>query len=171
MNTRLWTTPMIVLGLVAIYGSQDHMEYSAKEQGGRIIAAREARPGEQQILAYEKSLLEAEKRHDWEALAKRLAPEFVEIAGDGNVYTKADVEKYFPEVKLIKYELSDIQFRPLGTRAALLLYKLDANFTFQGKPGPAHMRVSTVWVQDLKSGQWLVMFHQATLVPQLAGSK
>ena len=171
MSTRPAITLMAMLALAAACAAQEHMEYSAKEQGGRIIAAREAQTTEQQIIAYEKSMLEAEKQHDWEAIAKRLAPEFVEIAGDGNVYTKADVEKYFPEVKLIEYELRDIQFRALGARAALVMYKMDVNFTFQGKPGPAHMRVSTVWVQDTKSGQWLVMFHQATLVPQPAGSK
>jgi len=171
MRSRRPLVLMMILTFGALCWPQEHQQYSAKEQGARIIAAREPQANKQQIIAYEKSLLEAEKRHDWPTIAQRLAPEFVEIAGDGNAYTKADVEKYFPEVKLIEYELSDIQFLALGATAALLMYKADVNFTFQGKPGPAHMRVSTAWVQDPTSGQWLVMFHQATLVPQPAGSK
>ncbi len=86
----------LILFLTTHCLAQEHKEYSAKEQGKQIIAAREARAFEQEFAAREKSLAEAEKRHDWPFIANLLTDDFLEIAADGKRYTKPEVAAYFP---------------------------------------------------------------------------
>ena len=76
------------------------------------------------IEFYEREMIEAERKHDWEAIARRLASDFLEIAGDGKAYNKEQVAAYFSEVKLDRYTVSEMQVRMLDANAALIAYKI-----------------------------------------------
>jgi len=122
---------------------------------------KKVRELEKLLIAQEQALTAAEKRKDWPAVEKMLAEDFLEIGGDGNLYTKQKVAEFFPDINLIDYKLSEWQFRRLGPATALVAYRADVNFTFRGQGGPAQFRVATLWAQQ-PTGQWLVKFHQAT---------
>lgn len=122
---------------------------------------KKVRELEKLLIAQEQALTAAEKRKDWPAIEKMLADDFLEIGGDGNLYTKQNVAEFFPDINLIDYKLSEWQFRRLGPATALVAYRADVKFTFRGQGGPAQFRVATLWAQQ-PTGQWLVKFHQAT---------
>ncbi len=128
---------------------------------GKIISGQEQRD---LIESYERKLLAADKKHDWDAIARRLAPDFLEIAGDGHFYNKEQVAKYFPEMRVTDYTISDVEFRSLGPAAALIAYHLDVQAAFQGKSLPGSFLVSTVWAKQ--HGEWMVVFHQGTPIPK-----
>lgn len=140
---------IVVLSLGAVLSSEDERK------------PKKVRELEKLLIAQEQALTAAEKRKDWPAIEKMLADDFLEIGGDGNLYTKQNVAEFFPDINLIDYKLSEWQFRRLGPATALVAYRADVNFTFRGQGGPSQFRVSTVWVQQ-PTGQWLVKFHQAT---------
>jgi hypothetical protein len=113
---------------------------------------------------YEREMIEAEHKHNWEAIARRLAPDFLEIAGDGKVYNKEQVAAYFPDVRLNKYTISEMEVRVVDANAGIVAYKIEVDATFKGQPIPGAARVSSVWARQ--NGAWLMKFHQATPIPK-----
>ena len=140
--------------------------------GGKVTASGEkaGRAGnlEQEAIAREKELAAAEKRHDWEFISRALAHDFVEVAGDGKLYTKAEVAQYFPDVRVQEFSLDNFRVVQSRPDAVLLLYTANAQATFKGQPFPAHNYVSSYWVR--RRGEWRMIFHQATPIPE-EGSK
>jgi hypothetical protein len=59
--------------------------------------------------------------------------------------------------------MTEIRFRLLAKDVALLMYKLEVDASVGGHPIPRLHRVSTIWTR--KNGEWLVRFHQGTLIP------
>ena len=116
------------------------------------------------IENYERGVIEAERQHDWEAIARHLAPDFLEIAGDGNTYTKSQVATYFSDVKLNGYTISEVQENTLAADVTLITYRIAVDASFKGQPVPHSARVSSVWTRQ--SGTWLMKFHQSTPIPQ-----
>jgi hypothetical protein len=132
---------------------------------GKTLSAQDAKasPSQRQLIEfYERELLKADKARNWDAVARRLADDFVEVAGDGNYYRKEQIAKLFPESKVTGYKISEIEFRSLGATAAMLAYRLDLQATFRGTPLPPAIRVSTVWRKQ--AGAWKVVFHQGTAI-------
>ncbi len=152
--------------LAAACFAQEHKEYSAKEQGKQLIAAREQRAFEQEFAAREKSLFEAEKRHDWPFIAKLLTDDFVEIAADGKRYAKPDVAAYFPDVQLHDYTMEDVRVQRVTADAVLVTSTVRVDASFRGTHIPSHSYVSTLWVRHGK--QWKIVFHQVTPIPEPA---
>jgi glyoxylase I family protein len=134
-------------------------------QPGKAGAAQKF---EAAAIAREKSLAEAEKRHDWESISRHLADDFVEIAGNGKLYTKAEVAQYFPDVRVQEATLDNFRVLRLGPDAVLLFYTADAKATFKGQPIPGRNYVSSYWAR--RAGKWRMVFHQATPIPE-EGSK
>jgi len=130
-------------------------------------ASAQGKPQQRQLIEfYERALAESEKRGNWEAIARRLAPDFLEIAADGNAYNAQQVAAYFPTVKLHSFKLSEMEFRSLGPNAALVAYRSDVDASFKGRRLPGAFRVSSVWVRQ--RGVWRLKFHQATPAPKPA---
>jgi hypothetical protein len=154
----------LVLFLAAACLAQEHKEYSAKEQGREVIAAREAQAQEKEFAAREKSLFEAEKRHDWPAVERLLADDFLEIAADGKLYTKGDVAGYFPDIQLHDYQQSEVRVLHASADAVLVTSTVKVDASFRGARIPSHSYVSTLWVHRGK--QWKIVFHQVTPIPE-----
>lgn len=131
----------------------------ASEPGGKTAPDRR-----KLIEFYEREMIEAERKHNWEAIARRLAPDFLEVAGDGKAYSKEQVAAYFPDVRLNKYTISEMEVRMVAANVGVLTYKVEVDATFQGQPIPGAARVSSVWVRQ--KGAWLMKFHQSTPIPK-----
>lgn len=116
------------------------------------------------IEFYEREMIESERKHNWEAIARRLTPDFLEIAADGKTYNQAQVAAHFPDVKLNQYSISEMEIRVIDANAAIIAYRVTVDATFKGQPAPGAARVSSVWVRH--GGVWLMKFHQATPIPK-----
>ena len=156
----------LILLVTAACLAQEHKEYSAKEQGKQVIAAREAQAWEQQFVARERSLFEAEKLHDWPAVERLLADDFLEIAADGKLYTKSGVAAYFPDVHLLDYRQEDVRVLRAADGAVLVTSTVRVDASFRGTRIPSHSYVSTLWARRGK--QWKIVFHQVTPIPEPA---
>ncbi len=129
----------------------------------------EAISGERTLIEFlELELLEADRRGDWKAISGCLAPDFLEVAGDGRYYTEEEIRRHFPETRVSDYAVTDVEYRPLGPNAALLAYHLDLHATCRGTPLLVGFLVSTVWRKD--RGRWMVVFHQGTPVTHAGGA-
>lgn len=165
---KLQTLTAVVLLLTASAHAQAGKPESklSPAKAGKILSAQD-KPQESQrqlIEFYERELAESEKKSNWEAIARRLALDFLEISADGKAYNKQQVAAYFPDVKVHSYKLSEMEFRSLAANAALLAYRSDVDASFKGKRLAGSFRVSSVWVRH--DGAWLLKFHQVTPVPK-----
>ena len=63
-------------------------------------------------------MYEAEKRKDLKFVLAHLADDFAEIAGDGGIYHRADIEAGWSDVVLNDYKLSEYVFKLMVHNAA-----------------------------------------------------
>ena len=124
----------------------------------------EAQAAEKTITSTLHQMYEAEKRRDLKFVLAHLADDFAEVGGDGGVYHRADIEAGWADVKLNDYELSACIFKLASHDAAYLSCKMSVNATYKGAALPRNMRVTTLWTRA--SGQWLIRFEQATIIPE-----
>ena len=111
-------------------------------------------------------MYEAEKRKDLKFVLSNLAEDFAEVAGDGGVYHRADIEAGWSDVVLNDYKLSDCAFKLMTHDAAYLSCKMEVNATYKGQPFPKRFRVTTMWTR--RKREWLMRFEQGTIIPEPA---
>jgi ketosteroid isomerase-like protein len=121
---------------------------------------------EKRITATLHRMYRAEKRRDLMFVLSHLADDFAEVAGDGGVYHRADIEAGWADVVLNDYRLSGCVFKLMTRDAAYLSCKMDVDATYKGQPFPEHLRVTTVWTR--RKGKWLLRFEQGTVIPESA---
>lgn len=122
---------------------------------------------EQKINSTLHQMYEAEKRRDLKFVLAHLAEDFAEVAGDGKIYHRSDIEAGWNDVELKAYKLSDCVFRLMASDAAYLSCNLEVEATYKGKAFPQRVRVTTVWTPQ-QSGQWVIRFEQGTIIPESA---
>jgi len=109
-------------------------------------------------------MYEAEKQKDLNFVLAHLTADFAEVAGNGNVYHRSDIQEGWPDVVLKDYKLSDCIFKLMTHDAAYLTCILEVDATYKGQPFPSRFRVTTVWTRH--KGEWLIRFEQATIIPE-----
>lgn len=143
---------MVVVLLVALIG------LAAGQQ------STEAARAEKQITAIAHQMYEAEKRKDLNFVLSNLAPDFAEVAGDGRIYHRSDIEAGWADVVLNDYKLLNCVFKLMTHDAAYLSCNMEIDATYKGTPFPRRMSVTTVWTK--MRGRWLVRFEQSTIIPE-----
>jgi len=124
---------------------------------------------EKQISGTLHQMYEAEKRKDLDFVLAHLADDFAEVAGDGAVYHRSDIQAGWADVALKDYKLSDCIFKLMTREAAYMTCIMDADATYKGQPLPPRFRVTTVWTRH--KGEWLIRFEQGTIIPELKESR
>lgn len=164
----------LVLGLAC--AAQEHLpDYSAKEIGARQIAQREAQAEKHgppaslfgaPLVMLEKDLVRAEKMHNLQFIDEVLAPEFLEIAGNGRLYTKAEIMEVVKDIQIDDYALDG--FRVLNVRddLGIVTYEAAVRASYKGQSFPARNSLSSVWRRQ--KGRWQMVFHTSTPIPQQA---
>jgi len=127
-------------------------------------SAREISEAEAQITSTLHQMYEAEKKRDLKFVLSHLADDFAEVAGDGGVYHRSDVEAGWNDVSLKDYTLSDCIFKLMTRDSAYLDCKMEVDATYKGQPLPQRFRVTTVWTRH--KGNWLIRFEQGTTIPE-----
>ena len=135
-----------------------------------------AAQGKEESAAVEKYLsgtlhqmYEAEKRKDIKFVLSHLAEDFAEVAGDGKIYHRADIEAEWGNVVLNDYKLSDCVFHLMTRDSAYISCKMDLDATYKGQSFPAHFRVTYVWTRD--KADWVIRFEQGTVITEPAKEK
>jgi len=125
---------------------------------------KEAAAVEKRITDTLHQMYEAEKRKDLKFVLSHLAEDFAEVAGDGGVYYRADIETGWSDMTLKDYTLSDCVFKLMTGDSAYLSCKMEVDATYKGQPFPKRFRVTTVWTKH--KDDWLIRFEQGTLIPE-----
>jgi len=114
-------------------------------------------------------MYEAERRKDLKFVLSHLADDFAEVAGNGGVYHRADIEAEWSNVALHDYKLSDCAFKLMTRDSAYLSCKMELDATYKGQPFPSRLRVTTVWTRH--GGEWSIRFEQGTTIVEPSNSK
>jgi len=107
------------------------------------------------------ALDQAFERQDKDAVTKLMTPDHVAVTPyyDG-VQSVADQLGSLPELKYGQTVIGDVAVTLLGPDAAMRTFAAKLTGSFQGKPIPADVFVSEVWVK--RDGAWQEKFYQVT---------
>jgi ketosteroid isomerase-like protein len=145
---------VVAIAMLCLSSSSLVAGQSAKEEVGV----------EKHITSTLRQMYEAEKRKDLKFVLSHLAEDFAEVAGDGGVYHRVDIEAGWSDVVLKDYLLSDCVFKLMSREAAYLSCKMGVDATYKGQPLPKRLRVTTLWTRH--KDEWLVRFEQGTIIPE-----
>lgn len=109
---------------------------------------------DESVLALEKSLWDAEKGGDATRVAKRLAPDFVQIETSGFI-DRAGALKQIASMRLESYALTNVKvLRPATSDMAIVTFEF-----VQKAPGEPESRgyAASTWVN--RSGTWLNVLY------------
>ncbi|MGA2979828.1 MAG: nuclear transport factor 2 family protein [Terriglobales bacterium] len=134
---------------------------------GGLIAGQSSREDlavEKRITDTLHQMYEAEKRKDLRFVLSHLADDFAEVAGDGGLYHRADIQAGWPDVVLRDYQVSNCVFKLMARDSAYLTCKLEVDATYKGQPFPKRFQLTTVWTRH--KDDWLIRFEQGTIIPE-----
>jgi len=119
---------------------------------------------EKHITGTLRQMYEAEKRKDLDFVLSNFADDFAEVAGDGRVYRREDIQAGWSEMSLHDYKLSDCLFKLMTHDAAYLSCDMEVDASYKGQRLPTRFRVTTVWTWA--GGRWLLRFEQGTTIAE-----
>ena len=117
-------------------------------------------PLEEQLISYEKSIPEAQKKHDIDFYKHTLTDDFVAVGTDAKIHDKNEILEDLRSTDLVEYRPYDLQVVQLNDGAAVVTYDVIIRMSRYDEDIPRYQHISSVWV---KSGdQWRLRFQQAT---------
>ena len=141
----------------------------AKAPARKKTAARKAelaqrkKEFEEMLITQEQQAWAEEKNQNADFFREAMTEQFVAAEPDGKRYTKAEVLRLIPTVKVISFELTDFQVIRAGRDAAVLTYRASVRSPVEDKETITNMLATTVWVR--RGTAWKMAFHQKTLAP------
>ena len=111
---------------------------------------------ERALIAKEKAVWEAVKKHDVKGFKRNFSPDFAGVYEDG-VHT-VDVEaEQIADVKIKEYTLSDIKVALPTGDTAIITYKVNSQSDYKGQDISGNYYCSSVWVN--RGGKWVAVLH------------
>ncbi len=121
------------------------------------------------MRAQETRVWESIAHQDWAAFGAFLADDFVEVTPGGFV-DKAATLVEVKSGKLSRYTLSDWRTTKLGETGAIVMYKVDDEWTgADGKVAHDVAYCTSVWSHQ--GAKWVAISHQETSAPKEAADK
>jgi hypothetical protein len=117
-------------------------------------------PEAEQLIALEKALPDAQKKHDRDFYKRTLTDDFVSVGTDGKVHPKDEILGDLPSTKLSEYRPYNIQVVPLNEGAAVVTYDAIVRMEHYDDETPRYQHISSIWVKQ--GDQWRLKFQQAT---------
>ncbi|HKW25496.1 MAG TPA: nuclear transport factor 2 family protein [Terriglobales bacterium] len=108
----------------------------------------------------EKDLAQAEQQKNKKFFDQALSPQFLMVAYNGLVLTKAELLSKLNYLNVKRYAMKNFKLRSIGRTGALLTYDLDIQASAAGQHAPAKQYASSVWIRE--GSHWQLLFHQAT---------
>jgi ketosteroid isomerase-like protein len=116
-------------------------------------------PLQEQIVAHERSGLDALKIGDLATFAASTADDAVFVDSHGPA-SKAEVVEHTAGFHLHDYTMSDVRFVPVSADSGLIVYTLAESGESHGKEFTARVYVSSLWIR--RGGKWVCAFSQET---------
>lgn len=117
---------------------------------------------EQNLIANEKSLIEAKKKDDGEFFKRTVSDDFVLVGADGQMLQGREAFENLGDSDLAELTPYDIKIIPAGDDAAIVTY--DAIVREKPKedegPQPRYQHFTSVWVKQ--GDAWKLKFQQTT---------
>ena len=120
-----------------------------------------APPSEADMIAKEKAAWDAFKRRDADAFKKMLAPEYIEITGNGTRDLAATVSA-MNDVTFTDLTFADWKMTQIDKDLVLLTYTTTQKGTYKGEAFDATYRHGAGWVN--RNGEWSAIYFQETPV-------
>ena len=117
-------------------------------------------PVAEELVAREKALSDALKKHDRGAYKNLLTDNFLSIGADGKVHPKDELMSDFASTDLLEYRLYNIQVVPLNPDASVITYDVIVRMAHYDDETPRYQHVSSIWLKQ--AGDWKLKFQQAT---------
>lgn len=108
----------------------------------------------------EKELAQAEQQKNKRFFDQALSPQFLMVAYNGLVFTKAELLSKLNYLDVKRYAMKNFKVRLIGQAGALLTYDLDIQASAAGQHAPAKQYASSVWLKQ--GSHWQLLFHQST---------
>jgi hypothetical protein len=115
-------------------------------------------------IAQEKQAWEEEKNQNADFFRETMTEQFVAAEPDGKRYTKEEVLRLIPTVRMTSFELADFQVMRAGRDAAVITYRATIMSLAEGKVTTTNVLATTVWVR--RGTEWKMTFHQKTVAPE-----
>jgi hypothetical protein len=122
--------------------------------------AKSRTPLAAQLIALEKSLPDAQKRHDRDFYKRTLTDDFISVGTDGKINDRDEILGDLPSTQLTEYRPYNIQVVQLNDGAALVTYDAIIRMEHYDDETPRYQHISSVWVKQ--GTQWKLRFQQAT---------
>jgi hypothetical protein len=116
----------------------------------------------EQLIALEKKLPEAQKKHDRDFYRSTVTEDFISIGTDGKIHPKDEILGDLPSTELAEYRPYDIQVVQLNDGAAVVTYDAIVRMVHYDDETPRYQHISSIWVRQ--GDQWKLKFQQATAV-------
>jgi hypothetical protein len=136
---------LVILAPVAAYSSDE---------------AKAPSPEAEQLIALEKALPDAQKKHDRDFYKRTLTDDFVSVGTDGKVHPKDEILSDLPSTQLSEYRPYNIQVVHLNEGAAVVTYDAIVRMEHYDDETPRYQHISSIWVKQ--GDQWRLKFQQAT---------
>lgn len=145
--------PVLVISLVAL--RRAHPAAAASNPDSKPLS-----PLEEQLISYEKSIPEAQKKHDLDFYKRTLTDDFVAVGTDAKIHDKNEILEDLRSTDLVEYRPYDLQVVPLNEGAAVVTYDVIIRMSRYDEDIPRYQHISSVWVK--LGDQWRLRFQQAT---------
>lgn len=120
------------------------------------------------MSAQETKVWESIAKQDWATFGAFLSDDFTDIT-PGGFHDKAATLASVKQGKLGRYTLSDWRTTKLGENGALVMYKLESDWTgTDGKVSHDTAYCVSTWMKQ--GGKWQVVAHQETSIPAKAAA-
>jgi hypothetical protein len=115
---------------------------------------------EEQLLSYEKSIPEAQKKHDIDFYKRTLTDDFVAVGTDAKLHPKDEVLEDLRSTDLVEYRPYNTQVMQLNDGAAVVTYDVIIQMSKYDEDIPRYQHISSIWVKQ--GDRWKLRFQQAT---------
>jgi hypothetical protein len=109
------------------------------------------------LTAAENAWLTAVKNKDRKTFDSLMTPE-AGFLDEGGLMSVAEFKKSFAGEHVDMLKTSRAKVVPIDRHAALIIYTLEQQGSFQGVPFPPKVFATTTWVR--RAGAWRAIFHQ-----------
>jgi len=121
---------------------------------------RQLSPLEQQLIAFEKAMPEAQKKKDMDFYKRTLTDDFVAVGTDAKIHSRNEILDDLQYIDLVEYRPYDIQVVQLNDGAAIVTYDVIIQMAKYDEDTPRYQHISSIWVKQ--NDQWKLKFQQAT---------
>ena len=122
----------------------------------------EADAGLEAVLALERHLLQPDVRASRPALDRLLADDFTEIGASGRMFGKAEVLRWLPAEDGAHFDFEPVSVRWIADDLAQVVYRARRTLASEVR----HTLRCSLWRRS--GGDWKMIFHQGTVVPEEA---